>query len=620
MSDHAVIAAALSLALGGAAPVYAQTSADQAQPGADAPRTEAQTAETVLVTGTRLPRPASETGTAVTVIDAARLERHAFLLDALAGAPGLTINQNGAFGGVASVRIRGASTGQTLVLIDSVPVNDPTSPGGGYDFAALDSSQIARVEILRGAQSVLWGSDAIGGVVNIITRQPGQGLGATGFAEAGSFGTFRGGAAVEGADARGSFRLGASAITTDGISKADERDGNTEADGYDAVTLAGRASYELGFGRIGLTARHVRAEAEYDSFGAVTGVQDGDERSETEDASAALNFEADHFGGALETLVQVGWAGIERDNFTNGAFSFGAEGSRVVYRYQGAWVISDRHRLAFGAEREESEANGSEADSGGVFALLELEPLDGLVLTGGVRHDGDDRYGEETTGKFALSWQVTDAVRLRSAAGTGFKAPTIFQTTFFCCGARGPNPDLAAETSAGYDIGLDYALPGGRGVIELVWFDQTVENQIDFSFLDGGYSNIARVESTGVELSARYAFSPAWTLSGAWTWIDAQDGAGRTLVRLPEQSGQVELAYDAGRWGAAASVRHNGEERYGWGQIDAWTRLDASARFAMSDQVELYVRAENLTDEAYQDVFGYGAPGRSGTFGVRLTR
>lgn len=579
-----------------------------------------ETTDTIIVTGTRLDTPASETGTAVTVIGEAELERTAFALDAIATAPGVTVNQNGAFGGAATVRIRGAASEQTLVLIDSVPVNDPTSPGGGYDFASLDTAQIERIEVLRGAQSTLWGTDAIGGVVNIVTKRAAPGLGVTGFAEAGSFGTVRAGAAIQGGFDRGDFRLGASAVSSDGISKADEADGNTEDDGYDAVTLAGRGRYELGFGELAATVRYVDSETEFDSYGAATGTQDGDEVSKTTQLSGALTFTNIAFAGALETMIQVAAADIDRESFTNGVSSFGSQGERQVYRYQGTWNLTEDHRLAFGAEREDSASGGDSSTIDGVFVLLELQPVEGLVLTGGVRHDEADRFGAETTGKFAASWQLTDQVRLRGTAGTGFKAPTLFQTTYVCCGATEPNADLRAETSEGFDVGVEYTLAGGRAAVEATYFDQTVENQIGFSFAVGGYENIARVDTKGVELAARFVVSEAWSLAGNYTYIEAEDGQGGELIRLPEHSAYGELAYDGGRWGGALSVRHNGEEQDSLGPVDAWTRLDASARYDLTDRMQLYVRGENLTDEQYQQVFGYGTPGLSGYFGVRLTR
>lgn len=574
--------------------------------------------DVIIVTGTRLATPPSETGTAISVIDRPQLERRAFALDAIAATPGVTVSQNGAFGGTAAVRIRGASSEQTLVLIDSVPVNDPTSPGGGYNFATLDTAQIERIEILRGAQSTLWGTDAIGGVVNIVTRQPEPGFGVSGFVEAGSFSTFRGGAAMFGADARGDFRLGITGITTDGISMADERDGNPERDGYEAITIAGRGGLNLGaFGRLELTGRYVDSENEFDSFGPETGVQDGDEVGFSEEFSGAATYRAASFNGALDTLLQIAWSEITRETFTDGEQSFFAEGERVIYRYQGGWNIEGGHRLAFGAEREEATANDDTSTLDGLFTVLEVRPRDGVVLSGGLRHDSSSRFGSETTGKLAASWAVTDAVRLRGTAGTGFKAPTIFQTTY----GFPPNPDLEAETSRGFDIGADFEFDGGRGVIEATYFDQEVTNQIRFSSAISGYENIARVDSRGLELAARYQLTGEVAVSGHYTYIDAEDGASGALVRLPEHSGYAQISYDPNApWSGTLSARYNGDEADARGTVSAWTRVDASAQYALNDNVEFYGRVENLFDIHYQEIFGYGTPGRSTYAGVRFRR
>ena len=128
------------------------------------------------------------------------------------------------------------------------------------------------------------------------------------------------------------------------------------------------------------------------------------------------------------------------------------------------------------------------------------------------------------------------------------------------------------------------------------------------------------METSGLELAGRYALNEAWSVAGNYTWIEAEDGSGGDLARLPEHSAYAELAYDAGRWGGAVSARYNGEEQDSYGVVDAWTRLDATARFALTDRIELYARAENLADEDYQQVFGYGTPGRSAYVGVRLGR
>ena len=228
----------------------------------------AQVDDEIIVDGLRIGSPGLA-GTSVAIITAEDIELrgYSFALDAIATAPGVTVNQNGAFGGLATVRIRGASTDQTLVILNGVPLSDPTAVGGGYDFSILDTDDIDRIEILRGPQSTLWGSDAIGGVINIITKRPEPGFGGSLFAEGGSYGTFRGGAALSGGGETGDFRISASGVTTDGISKADEADGNTERDGYNGLTLAGKGGLNLPHDiRLDGFIRYMNGETQIDGF------------------------------------------------------------------------------------------------------------------------------------------------------------------------------------------------------------------------------------------------------------------------------------------------------------------------------------------------------------------
>lgn len=574
----------------------------------------------IIVEGTRLDQRVTETGSSVAIITEEILSQYSFAVDALATAPGVTVNQNGGYGGAASVRIRGAASEQTLVLIDGVAVNDPSAPGGGYDFARLDADQIARIEVLKGPQSTLWGTDAIGGAVNIITKRPQDGLGATLFGETGSFNTLRGGAAVTGANGTGDFRLSATRTDTDGISKADEDNGNTEDDGYEATSWAARGGLNLpAAARLDGTLLYTDAETEFDSFvfGAEGNVGDGDETSETEEFSGTIALSVPLFEGRLENQLVAGFADIERVNFTGGAESFAATGERRQLRYQGTLTIDARNTLAFGAEQEETRADGDETMITGLFALYELKPVDGLTLTAGLRNDDHDRFGAETTGRAAIAWTPRETVTMRASWGQGFKAPTLFQTTFLCCGLTAPAPDLAPETSEGFDAGVDLRTPDGRGTASVSLFSQDTENLITFNI--GRYENIAEATSRGVELSGEYRLTGWLTLGGSYAYIEAEDGDGNALIRVPTHTTSLRAGLDPdGPFSGSVDLRHTGDQMDSTGPVDGWTRVDLNGAYALSETLELYGRVENLFDADYQQLLGYGTPGLSGSAGIRV--
>lgn len=583
--------------------------------------------DTIIVTGLRLPTDLGQSGSTVTVIEADEIEALGFthLGEVLATAPGVSFNQNGGFGGTASLRIRGASSEQTLVLVDGVPVNDATSPGGGFDFARLESGMIEKVEILRGAQSTLWGSDAIGGVVSITTKARKGISGGTAFGEVGSYETLRGGASHTWSNKDESyFRAAISGLTSAGISKADEKNGNTEEDGMDGYTLSLGGGAKLGENaKLSASLLHNKSEFEFDSFvfGAQGNVGDGDEESRTRETTAQAALEWNGFKGHLTNQLQLGYSDIDRQNYTNGVAGFGAEGERQAYRYQGTLDFNDHHRMALGAELEKLEVGNDDSVSKSVFALYELKPTQNTTFNIGLRHDGDDRYDSETTARASMHHAISDKLALRASWGQGFKAPTLFQTTFFCCGATGPNPNLKAETSEGGDIGIDYTSSVTQ--ISATLFSQEVENLITFSFGLGGYDNIDMAEMQGLEFAADHAFSDQWSLGAAYTYTNAEDGAGAQLIRVPEHKGDIILSHSTTLKSSRTLTttllaKFNGEELDSTGKLDAWSRLDVNFSYGVTETLEAYMRIENLLDNDYQQLLGYGTPGLSGAVGFRL--
>lgn len=579
----------------------------------------------IIVEGSRLSQLTTETGSSVSILDAADLEALGFnfAADALAAVPGVTVTQNGAFGGLANVRIRGAASEQTLVLMDGVPVNDPSTPGGGYDFSRMDSGTIERIEVLRGPQSALWGSDAIGGVVSIITSEPQAGTGGNAYADFGSFATRHGGASIGHAGDAGNFRIAATAMSSDGISKADKTNGNTESDGFESRTLSAKGGLNLpGGARLQTDILSGTATTDFDgySFGAQGSVADGDQTSETEDFTANVSLLLPGLGGRLEHQFLAGHSQIDRQNFSAGASTFQAEGSRAIYRYQGTLAMDERNTLAFGAEHEQSETSVDDVSINGLFAVHEFKPVENITLTGGLRTDRHERFGSELTARAGAAVNLNSNLVLRASWGSGFKAPTLFQTTFFCCGATEPNSGLMPESSTAFDTGFEWRSPDGRISFGATAFSQSTENLINFSFGIGGYENIAEVDSTGAEFHGGLALTEKISLSANYALINAKDGSGNPLIQVPRHSGDLNLQFDSG--GALSGMlllRHNGSEpSFEGGGLDSWTRIDLTSRYRISERLEFFLRLENLLDEQYQQILGYGTPGRSGSIGLRL--
>ena len=255
----------------------------------------------------------------------------------------------------------------------------------------------------------------------------------------------------------------------------------------------------------------------------------------------------------------------------------------------------------------------------GLFALYEWQPADRLTLTGGLRSDDHERFGSETTARIAAALVPVPSLTLRASWGQGFKAPTLFQTTFFCCGAPAANDDLKPERSKSIDFGAEWRPASGLGHAGLTLFKQDTDDLIDFSFAIGGYQNIEEVTSQGIEVSAGWNLTDSVTLSADYAYIKARRGDGTPLPHLPRHSGDLALGFDpSGPFSGTVLLRFNGRETNSDGsRLNDWTRVDLNVRYALSDRLELFGRLENLFDAHYQQILGYGTPRLSGSVGVR---
>ena len=575
--------------------------------------------ENITIRSTRIPAGAKDIGSSLYIISEDQIKARGFkdAIDAISSAPGVTSKQNGSFGGVGTIRIRGASSSQTLVLVDGVPVNDASSPAGGYNFEYLNTSNIQSIEVLKGSQSTLWGSDAIGGVINIYTKQPeSTSFGAS--AEIGSFGLKRGSADINFSGSNSRFRVSTSKTSVDGISKADERDGNSEDDGFESESYSMSGSIDLESLTLKGSLSYMESQVEYDSYGFVTGVQDGDEKSNTDEFIGSIAAFFDLFDGKLQNSIFISQSDINRDYYSNGSFSFGAEGKRELIRYQGNIEVNDFNKIAFGLESEESQVDADESTIDGSFLLYEFRPNNKIIISTGIRNDDHEGFGSKTTRRISGTFKPSDNLIIRSSWGEGFKVPTIFQSTYFCCGATIANSSIRPETSTSYDFGFELFFNEMNSNFSITYFDQDINDQINFSFGIGGYENIDKVNSKGFEVALDYQISKLMSLYLNYSYIDSVDGNGSSLFYVAKDSGEAGLIYQPNNsYSGSIIARYNGSESSSYGKIDSWIRFDVNGSYRLSGANELYFRIENLLDEEYQQIFGYGTPERSGFIGLR---
>ena len=404
----------------------------------------------------------------------------------------------------------------------------------------------------------------------------------------------------------------------DGISKADKKDGNIEKDGFETNSYSLKGNIEVNNIEIKGLLSYIKSDVEYDSFGFVTGVQDGDERSITEEFIGNLTIKFNLFGEKLENTFSLNQSDISRDYFTDNNLTFGADGDRKLYRYQGNTRFGKFNKIAFGFEQEESSVNLDKLSIDSLFFLYQFQPIKDLVVSAGIRNDDNKGFSSKTTRKIAAVYKISENISIKSSWGEGFKVPTIFQTTFFCCGAKSANINIRPEESTSFDLGFDYTLED-KFSFNLIYFKQDVNNQINFSFGLGGYENIDFVESDGFEISTSSKISETLNLFINYSYIDSIDGSGLRLINIPKDSGELGLTYvSSSKLSGSIKIKYNGSEISTYGNLNSWSRADINIFYKLNNFSEIYFRIENLFDEDYQQVFGYGTPNRSGLFGIKV--
>ena len=576
----------------------------------------------IIVKSTRSNSNVYQLGSSVEIISAEEIKKNSFsfVSEALQTSSGVYVSQTGSFGGTATVRIRGASSDQTLVLIDGVPISDPSSPGGGYDFSSLLTSNIDRIEILKGSQSTLWGSDAIGGVINIVTFENASIPNIHLNTEIGSFNTEKIGTDFNIANEHNSLFLSYDSYKSDGISKADKRDGNSEKDGIGSRSYLLKTNHNIFNSEISSNINYRESDVDYDGYGFATGVTDSDENTKGRQLNWSLLLRKAFLDDQLVNSILFGESEIDRKYYTNNIENFSAKGERKFIRYVGNYSLNDNNSFTFGFENEEVTTSGVDFDTRSIFLLYETLISKNFGFSLGLRGDDRNNLASQETPKITAFYNLNDEWRLRANWGEGFKLPTIFQSTFFCCGAEKPNENLLPETSEGYEIGIDYKSNENFNKIGVTFFDQDISNMIDFSFSIGGYENIKKVYSKGVEVNFVSQLKDNITISGNFTKLDSENEFGSRLSRLPEEKGNLNIDFSLGlKNNFYISLFYNGDEVDPRGEVSDWFRSDLNFSRNISDKAKIYFKVKNIFDEEYQDIYGYGTEERSFSIGINLS-
>jgi vitamin B12 transporter len=607
--------------------------------------------DTIIVTASRSPLATADVGSSVTIITREQIEQRQarYVTDLLRAVPGVAISHSGATGAQAQVRIRGAEANHVLVLIDGVRANDPAS-GDEFKWELLSTSNIERIEVIRGPQSALWGSDALAGVVHIVTRSGSDRPKVGGFVEAGSRDTLNAG--VHGGIGGNKWSLGFGLERLDTAGTNVSRTG-TELDPSDMTTASLYGKYQPTENlQLDLGLRAVDAYTQFDPVDyLVTGLPiDGDVATESTQASA-------HLGGTLTTLsgqvlhhLNAKYFDSSNDNLTEGVLNSATASKRTTLAYQSDIQLSEnmlsvaleheltefeqRGEISFGDPNQDQEMNVSS-----LIAEFQGKSIDRLTWLLSARYDDNSDFDGALTGRISGACQINDVTRIRSNIGTGQKSPTFIERFGYYPGQFIGNADLQPETSTSFDVGIEQVFMDGSFEWQFAVFKQNLENEINGfvydpeSFLFTAENMDGKSTRQGVEFSAVYDVTEELELGASYTYTDSSestDAGDVDELRRPRHAGSVSANYRFLQQRAQLALTAD----YGGSRTDiffppypepsemvtlgSYWLLDFTASYQFGGNSNVYIRATNLLDENYEQVFGYQTAGRAAYLGLRV--
>jgi vitamin B12 transporter len=601
----------------------------------------------MVVSATEIPTPPSQLGSDVTVITADDIERNQWrtLPDALRTVPGVQVEQSGGPGAVASVFIRGANANHTKVLIDGVDVTDPSSPNGAFDFSQVLLTDVARIEVLRGPQSGLYGSDAIGGVILIETKKGEGPPHVTGSVEGGSFGTFNQSAGVSGAGEKFNyafniqhFHADETPVTPTGLLPPGLP---LHDDLYDNLTLSTRlgADFSPMFGA-NLVARYTDSLLKFQGQDDLSALPAAAESVQNEyqlytrgEARVTL------FDGAFDNRFGLAYTEDRQREFDPTAPEIGNNpvtdtiGHRVKEDWKAKYLLAPDEKLLFGIDAEQdsmidSPITASNGDQGG-FMEWQGRIYEQLFGQASVRYDHNDQFGSAVTWHVAPTYTVADwGTQLKASAGNGFKAPTLNQL-FVSFPAFGfmANPNLEPERSFGFDAGFEQPVWNNRLRFGATYFHNDIRNLIDYNETFTSLINIGSATTQGAETFATFAVTPRLDVRADYTYTLAMNvETGEQLLRRPKHKAslttswrpmeRVTLAMTAIYVGTREDINYSGTAP---ALADPYYLINFDASYQLTPSVALFARVENALNERYQDIVGFLRPGLGVFAGMRVS-
>ncbi len=586
----------------------------------------------IVVTATRTETQRSQIPASVTIITEKEIkERHVSTVsDLLREVTGLDLVQQGGAGKITSVFIRGAKPEHTLVLIDGVRVNSPTS--GGFDFADLIVENIERIEIIRSPLSTLYGSDAMGGVIQIFTKR-GKASSASASLEGGSYGTTRETVSTEVKREIYDLSLAASHWDTEGFSvfKA-----GSERDGYQNTSISTRLGKTTISGRIDLTSHLVQGVTELDGckFDASFIPYDCDNPAYEQERRLAL------LGLKFQSQPSPAWEQVfstsltterlvNRDPDPNGITSRIDTDIRTV-DWQHNIRPSEGYQLTFGYEWQhkegENQGNFSKAFSNQAVYLQDQRGVGTPVqLLTGIRWDDSTIYDSALTYRVGISYLQEESVKWHAQYGTGFRGPTL--NDLFWPGAG--NPNLKPEKSNGWEVGIEQGLSKSTS-LSLNYYENVFKDLIQWAPIDPSDpfslwmpQNVGRAVSSGWEGEVRWNLASFLRLTGNYIYDDTEDKEnGGYLIRRPLNKYRAEMKIGGPNKNLGIQFLHVGRRFDSQGNqnpLSAYNRIDLSGSYRLTGQVETFGRIENLLDKEYEEAKGYGVAGFSVYGGLRMT-